>query len=57
LNDINGDIDAKKACTNAMKLHKKYLKQVPFFSGKAVSEQKIASGNEFADENLRIICS
>ncbi|KAJ8435915.1 hypothetical protein Cgig2_013262 [Carnegiea gigantea] len=28
LNDINGDIDAKKACTNAMKLHKKYLKQL-----------------------------
>ncbi|KAJ8443778.1 hypothetical protein Cgig2_029683 [Carnegiea gigantea] len=28
LNDIAGDIDAKKACTNAMKLHKKYLKQV-----------------------------
>ncbi|CAO2833505.1 unnamed protein product [Amaranthus hypochondriacus] len=27
LNDIAGDIDAKKACANAMKLHKKYLKQ------------------------------
>lgn len=27
LNDIAGDLDAKKACVNAMKLHKKYLKQ------------------------------
>ncbi|KAM7280903.1 hypothetical protein ACFE04_008037 [Oxalis oulophora] len=27
LNDITGNIDAKKACTGAMKLHKKYLKQ------------------------------
>lgn len=29
LNDITGNIDAKKACTGAMKLHKKYLKKVP----------------------------
>ncbi|KAL9236347.1 hypothetical protein vseg_011030 [Gypsophila vaccaria] len=27
LNDIAGDLDAKKACVNAMKLHKKYLRQ------------------------------
>ncbi|XP_021758816.1 TBC1 domain family member 15-like [Chenopodium quinoa] len=27
LNDIAGDLDAKKACVNALKLHKKYLKQ------------------------------
>ncbi|KNA13724.1 hypothetical protein SOVF_114250 [Spinacia oleracea] len=27
LNDIAGDLDAKKACANALKLHKKYLKQ------------------------------
>ncbi|XP_022877498.1 TBC1 domain family member 15-like [Olea europaea var. sylvestris] len=27
LNDITGDLDAKKACTGAMKLHKKYLKK------------------------------
>ncbi|KAL3851240.1 hypothetical protein ACJIZ3_013122 [Penstemon smallii] len=27
LNDITGNIDAKKACTGAMKLHKKYLKK------------------------------
>lgn len=32
LNDIAGDLDAKKACANAMKLHKKYLKQVAFFA-------------------------
>ncbi|KAL6538404.1 hypothetical protein OROGR_012392 [Orobanche gracilis] len=29
LNDITGNLDAKKACTGAMKLHKKYLKKVP----------------------------
>ncbi|CAN4104062.1 unnamed protein product [Withania somnifera] len=28
LNDITGNLDAKKACTGAMKLHKKYLKKV-----------------------------
>ncbi|XP_051135638.1 uncharacterized protein LOC127254535 [Andrographis paniculata] len=28
LNDCNGNLDAKKACAGAMKLHKKYLKQV-----------------------------
>lgn len=27
LNDITGNLDAKKACTSAMKLHKKYLKK------------------------------
>ncbi|KAF8391501.1 hypothetical protein HHK36_023806 [Tetracentron sinense] len=27
LNDITGNIDAKKACSGAMKLHKKYLKK------------------------------
>ncbi|XP_075083157.1 GTPase-activating protein GYP7 isoform X3 [Nicotiana tabacum] len=27
LNDVNGNLDAKKACTGAMKLHKKYLKK------------------------------
>lgn len=27
LNDITGNIDAKKACTGAMKLHRKYLKK------------------------------
>ena len=27
LNDITGSIDARKACTGAMKLHKKYLKK------------------------------
>ncbi|KAA8523717.1 hypothetical protein F0562_010140 [Nyssa sinensis] len=27
LNDITGNLDAKKACTGAMKLHKKYLKK------------------------------
>ncbi|XP_054811040.1 rab GTPase-activating protein 22-like [Prosopis cineraria] len=29
LNDMTGNLDAKKACTGAMKLHKKYLKKVP----------------------------
>jgi hypothetical protein len=28
LNDITGNLDAKKACSGAMKLHKKYLKKV-----------------------------
>lgn len=28
LNDISGNIDAKKACAGALKLHKKYLKKV-----------------------------
>lgn len=28
LNDITGDLDAKKACIDALKLHKKYLKKV-----------------------------
>ncbi|KAL6999364.1 hypothetical protein U1Q18_000526 [Sarracenia purpurea var. burkii] len=27
LNDITGNLDAKKACSGAMKLHKKYLKK------------------------------
>ncbi|KAL3636797.1 hypothetical protein CASFOL_019096 [Castilleja foliolosa] len=27
LNDISGNLDARKACTGAMKLHKKYLKK------------------------------
>ncbi|KAL5736024.1 hypothetical protein ACOSQ2_030812 [Xanthoceras sorbifolium] len=27
LNDITGNLDARKACTGAMKLHKKYLKK------------------------------
>lgn len=27
LNDMTGNLDAKKACTNAIKLHKKYLKK------------------------------
>lgn len=31
LNDITGNLDAKKACTGAMKLHKKYLKKVFIF--------------------------
>lgn len=32
LNDITGNLDAKKACAGAMKLHKKYLKKVyPYF--------------------------
>ncbi|KAL3821574.1 hypothetical protein ACJIZ3_007479 [Penstemon smallii] len=30
LNDITGNIDAKKACTGAMKLHKKYLKNAKY---------------------------
>ncbi|GKV52046.1 hypothetical protein SLEP1_g58652 [Rubroshorea leprosula] len=30
LNDITGSLDAKKACSGAMKLHKKYLKKVLF---------------------------
>jgi hypothetical protein len=32
LNDITGNLDARKACSGAMKLHKKYLKKVTFFS-------------------------
>ena len=28
LNDVNGNLDAKKACIGALKLHKKYLKKV-----------------------------
>lgn len=28
MNDITGNLDARKACTGAMKLHKKYLKKV-----------------------------
>ncbi|WOK99757.1 TBC1 domain family member 15-like [Canna indica] len=28
LNDVSGNLDAKKACSSAMKLHKKYLKMV-----------------------------
>eukprot|EP00256_Glycine_max_P053630 XP_014620302.1 TBC1 domain family member 15 [Glycine max] len=28
LNDVNGNLDAKKACVAALKLHKKYLKKV-----------------------------
>lgn len=28
LNDMTGNLDAKKACAGAMKLHKKYLKKV-----------------------------
>jgi hypothetical protein len=28
LNDVNGNLDAKKACAGALKLHKKYLKKV-----------------------------
>ncbi|XP_022753168.1 TBC1 domain family member 15-like [Durio zibethinus] len=31
LNDMTGNLDAKKACTGAMKLHKKYLKKVMLF--------------------------
>ncbi|XP_028807697.1 GTPase-activating protein GYP7-like [Neltuma alba] len=30
LNDMTGNLDAKKACTGAMKLHKKYLKKVVY---------------------------
>ena len=30
LNDMTGNLDAKKACSSAMKLHKKYLKKVLF---------------------------
>ncbi|ESR65448.1 hypothetical protein CICLE_v10008337mg [Citrus x clementina] len=30
LNDMTGNLDAKKACIGAMKLHKKYLKKVCF---------------------------
>ncbi|CAK7338382.1 unnamed protein product [Dovyalis caffra] len=30
LNDMTGNLDAKKACTGAMKLHKKYLKKNSF---------------------------
>ncbi|KAK4778757.1 hypothetical protein SAY86_006285 [Trapa natans] len=29
LNDMTGNLDAKKACTGALKLHKKYMKKVP----------------------------
>ncbi|KAK8648550.1 hypothetical protein V6N13_129300 [Hibiscus sabdariffa] len=32
LNDMTGNLDAKKACLGAMKLHKKYLKKVLLFS-------------------------
>uniref|UniRef100_A0A0D9WZM9 Rab-GAP TBC domain-containing protein n=1 Tax=Leersia perrieri TaxID=77586 RepID=A0A0D9WZM9_9ORYZ len=28
LNDVNGNLDAKKACAGALKLHKKYLRKV-----------------------------
>lgn len=28
LNDLNGNLDAKKACTGALRLHKKYLRKV-----------------------------
>lgn len=31
LNDTTGNLDAKKACTEALKLHKKYLRKVHFF--------------------------
>jgi len=30
LNDMTGNLDAKKACSGAMKLHRKYLKKVLF---------------------------
>ncbi|KAK6124576.1 hypothetical protein DH2020_041682 [Rehmannia glutinosa] len=30
LNDITGNLDAKKACIGAMKLHKKYLKKINY---------------------------
>lgn len=33
LNDITGNLDAKKACSGAMKLHKKYLKKVSLTLG------------------------
>ena len=32
LNDVNGNLDAKKACAGALKLHKKYLKLVSCYS-------------------------
>jgi hypothetical protein len=28
LNDVNGNLDAKKACAVALKLHRKYLKKI-----------------------------
>jgi hypothetical protein len=28
LNNVNGDLDAKRACAVALKLHKKYLRKV-----------------------------
>lgn len=31
LNDMTGNLDAKKACTGALKLHKKYMKKVRYF--------------------------
>ncbi|KAI9079159.1 hypothetical protein K1719_038885 [Acacia pycnantha] len=39
LNDITGNLDAKKACTGAMRLHKKYLKKAPRRSSGSTPER------------------
>ncbi|KAL3612611.1 hypothetical protein D5086_003631 [Populus alba] len=42
LNDMTGNLDAKKACSSAMKLHKKYLKKVTFLPWSATINPDVA---------------
>ncbi|KAK8706069.1 hypothetical protein V6N13_049647 [Hibiscus sabdariffa] len=42
LNDMTGNLDAKKACLGAMKLHKKYLKKVLLFSLQQLDDSFVA---------------
>ncbi|MCD7448390.1 hypothetical protein HAX54_041542 [Datura stramonium] len=43
LNNITGNLDAKKACSSAMKLHKKYLKKATLIGSRAVNLTTISS--------------
>ena len=50
LGDITGNLDAKKACNEALKLHKKYLNKVIIISFMFFMDLKLLSGHE--NDNL-----
>ncbi|CAN1318528.1 TBC1 domain family member 15 [Linum perenne] len=56
LNDITGNLDAKKACTGAMKLHKKYLKKATIFCLSHANCKKSSRQLHFLGDYKSICC-
>jgi hypothetical protein len=57
LNNVNGDLDAKRACAVALKLHKKYLRKVIICGEKIITfffQPQMCTASQASDLTQRL---